>query len=301
MLSWERIRLVLLTGLSFYSQVNLSTSELLNASSAVIDDLYDGCREEAMKKFNPDILKQELGKSEKLEKAWNKWEQEKTKINCSSKIPGGNKEHTSALSVYHYGDRDFIKELNNAVKMMMINVTTYENDFHFKALHFLLMDSMKLLKPKECKEVYLVQEEQIKQEPNSSVRFASFIVAETDLGLIDYADQVVLKIKTGFYIDLGDQLCQRYLGKILLSPAEVFNIETVAEKENKDGDEFIEVVLAHSAIKGNHNCVMFSRDQDRGTRGEKEDKALLEGSAADFSNNLFLPLLVALAMLSMCP
>ncbi|XP_015240368.1 PREDICTED: T-cell ecto-ADP-ribosyltransferase 1-like [Cyprinodon variegatus] len=275
--------LVLLIVLIFYCQVTLSTSKLLNASSAVIDDLYDGCREEAMKKFNPDVLKQELGKSEKLQKAWNKWEQEKTRTNCSSKIPGGSKEHTSALSVfYYYRGTNFIKELNNAVEMMMTNVTTYENDFHFKALHFLLMDSMKLLKPKECKEVYLVQEEQIKQEPSSSVRFASFIVAETDLELIDYVDQVVLKIKTCFYVDLGDQLCQRYLGKILLSPAEVFTVETVAKKENSDGDEFIEVVLAHSALRSNHNCIMFSR------------------SAADINAHLFLPLLAALAILSTC-
>uniref|UniRef100_A0A3B5L9N5 NAD(P)(+)--arginine ADP-ribosyltransferase n=1 Tax=Xiphophorus couchianus TaxID=32473 RepID=A0A3B5L9N5_9TELE len=166
--------------------VSLSDVKLLDPTSPVIDDQYDGCRKEAMEKFTPDLLKEELGKSEKLQKAWKKWDAWRTSSNCTSQIPGGTEDHTSALSIYHYGDTEFLNELNNAVETMMVNVTTYEKDFHFKALHFLLMDSMMLLKPKECREVYFTKGFKGKApEINSKVRLASFTVVDSDL--IPYA------------------------------------------------------------------------------------------------------------------
>ncbi|XP_043970753.1 T-cell ecto-ADP-ribosyltransferase 1-like [Gambusia affinis] len=266
----------------FFSQVSLSDVKLLDPTSPVIDDRYDGCRKEAMEKFTPDLLKEELGKSEKLQKAWRKWEDLRTRSNCTSQIPGGTEDHTSALSVYHYGDGEFLNELNNAVETMMVNVTTYEKDFHFKALHFLLMDSMMLLKPKECRDVYFTKEFKGKvPEINSKVRLASFTVVDSDLSSVDLDDITILKIKTCFYANLEDQLCLRKLGQILLSPAEVFTVERI-DKKTVDDEGYTEVVLSHSGLQSNHNCVMFSR------------------SAADISTHLFLPLLVAFPLYYTC-
>ncbi|XP_014327285.1 ecto-ADP-ribosyltransferase 5-like [Xiphophorus maculatus] len=243
----------------FFSQVSLSDVKLLDPSSPVIDDQYDGCRKEAMEKFTPDLLKEELGKSEKLQKAWKKWEAQRTSNNCTSQIPGGTEDHTSALSIYHYGDTEFLNELNNAVETMMVNVTTYEKDFHFKALHFLLMDSMMLLKPKECREVFFTKGFNGKApEINSKVRLASFTVVDSDLSLVDLYDLTILKIKTCFYVNLEDQLCLRKIGEILLSPAEVFTVERI-DKKTTDDDDYTEVVLSHSDLQSNHNCVMFLR------------------------------------------
>ncbi|KAM4594746.1 T-cell ecto-ADP-ribosyltransferase 1-like isoform 1-T2 [Fundulus diaphanus] len=283
MFSRGKLRLVsLVFSCFFFSQVSLCNAKLLDASSPVIDDLYDGCRKEAMEKFIPDVLKQELDKNKKLQKAWKKGQEKRTNNNCTSQIPGGNEEHTSALSAYHYGDVDFLKELNDAVETMMGNVTTYERDFHFKALHFLLMDSMMLLKPKECRQVYFIQDSRDNiPEANSKVRFASFTEVEPDSKFSDLDEQTLFKITTCFYVNLGDQLCLRKLGKILLSPAEVFTVERVGKKTTEDDEEYTEVVLSHPALQSNHNCVMFSR------------------SAADITAHLFLPGLVALAIFSM--
>ncbi|XP_014327296.1 T-cell ecto-ADP-ribosyltransferase 1-like [Xiphophorus maculatus] len=266
----------------FFSQVSLSDVKLLDPSSPVIDDQYDGCRKEAMEKFTPDLLKEELGKSEKLQKAWKKWEAWRTISNCTSQIPGGTEDHTSALSIYHYGDTKFLNELNNAVETMMVNVTTYEKDFHFKALHFLLMDSMMLLKPKECREVYFTKGFKGKApEINSKVRLASFTVVDSDLDFTDLYDVTILKIKTCFYVNLGDQLCLKKIGEILLSPAEVFTVARI-DKKTANEEDYTEVVLSHSDLQSNHNCVMFSR------------------SAADISTHLFLPLLVAFPLYYTC-
>uniref|UniRef100_A0A3B3XLY4 NAD(P)(+)--arginine ADP-ribosyltransferase n=1 Tax=Poecilia mexicana TaxID=48701 RepID=A0A3B3XLY4_9TELE len=181
------------------------------------------------------------------------------KSNCTSQIPGVTEDHTSALSIYHYVDEPFLKELNKAMETMMVNVTTYEKDFHFKALHFLLMDSMTLLKPKECREVYVILEDGEKvPKINSTVKFASFTKVESDLRSIDVDGLTILKIKTCFYINLGDQLCLKNLGKILLSPAEVFTVERIDKKTVED-EKYTEVVLSHRDLQSNHNCVMFSR------------------------------------------
>ncbi|XP_035992909.1 T-cell ecto-ADP-ribosyltransferase 1 [Fundulus heteroclitus] len=283
MFSRGKLHLVsLLFSSFFFSQVSLGNAKLLDASSPVIDDLYDGCRKEAMEKFIPDVLKQELDQNEKLQKAWKTGQEMRTKNNCTSQIPGGNEEHTSALSAYYYDNVDFLKEMNGAVETMMGNVTTYERDFHFKALHFLLMDSMMLLKPKECRQVYLIQDRRNKiPEANSKVRFASFTEVNPDLKFSDLYEQTVFQITTCFYVNLGDQLCQSKVGKIILSPAEVFTVERVGKKTTEDDEEYTEVVLSHPALQSNHNCVMFSR------------------SAADITAHLFLPGLVALAIFSM--
>ncbi|XP_047221269.1 ecto-ADP-ribosyltransferase 5-like [Girardinichthys multiradiatus] len=283
MFSRGKLLLVSLIFSSYFSQITLSYTNLLDASSTVIDDLYDGCRKEAMEKFVPGLLNQELDKSDKLQKAWKTWQGRRTSSNCTSQIPGGNEEHTSALAIYHFGDEEFIKELNNAVETMMVNVTTYDKDFHFKALHFLLMDSMMLLRPKECGQVYLIQDDGGKiPKTNSKVRFSSFTVVDSDTDFTDLADQTIFKIKTCFYVNLDDQLCLRKLGKLLLSPAEVFTVEKVEKKTTGD-DEYTEVVLTHPTLQSNHNCVMWTR------------------SATDIPTHLFLPLLVASIIFSMCP
>ncbi|XP_054897106.1 T-cell ecto-ADP-ribosyltransferase 1-like [Poeciliopsis prolifica] len=243
----------------FYSQVSLGDVKLLDSTSPVIDDRYDGCRKEAMEKFTPDLLKEELGKSEKLQKAWRTWEEWRARSNCTSQIPGGTEDHTSALSVYHFGDAEFLEELNNAVETMMVNVTTYEKDFHFKALHFLLMDSMMLLKPKECREVYATLKAGEKvPEINSKVRLASFTAVDSDLSFTDLYDITIFKIKTCFYVNLDDQLCLRNLGETLLSPAEVFTVKSI-NKKSADDEEYTEVVLSQSSLESNHNCIIFSR------------------------------------------
>uniref|UniRef100_A0A3B3UE45 NAD(P)(+)--arginine ADP-ribosyltransferase n=1 Tax=Poecilia latipinna TaxID=48699 RepID=A0A3B3UE45_9TELE len=266
----------------FYSQV-VSDVKLVDPTSPVIDDRYDGCRKEALEKFTPDLFKEEFGKNEKLKKIWRTCEDWRKNSNCTSQIPGVTEDHTSALFIYHYVDEPFLKELNNAMETMMVNVTTYEKDFHFKALHFLLMDSMTLLKPKECREVYVILADGEKvPKINSKVRFASFTKVESDLRSIDLYGLTILKIKTCFYVNLGDQLCLKNLGIILLSPAEVFTVERIDKKTTEDDDEYTEVVLSHLDLQSNHNCVMFSR------------------SGADISTHLFLPLLVALPLYYMC-
>uniref|UniRef100_A0A3B4HD11 NAD(P)(+)--arginine ADP-ribosyltransferase n=1 Tax=Pundamilia nyererei TaxID=303518 RepID=A0A3B4HD11_9CICH len=227
----------------------------------VVDDQYKGCGEEAMKRFiESDVLKRELNNSEGFQKAWNK------SIECSKQIPGGRKEHTAALSVYVNGDHNLLQRLNKAIETMGGNVSIYENRFHFKSLHFLLMDSMRLLKPKECKNVYVLLSGQNQPQKGSTVRFPSFTSAYSDYEKLksetDLYEEVVLNLTSCFFVNLKDYVCGQGQDEILLSPAEVFTVEDINSKvvEADDDSQYVEIVLKHSGLKSSHNSPQYIFD-----------------------------------------
>ncbi|XP_039880043.1 ecto-ADP-ribosyltransferase 5-like [Simochromis diagramma] len=242
------------------SKVATKDTRLLDVQETtdVVDDQYKGCRKEAMKKFiESDVLKQELSSSEGFQKAWNKSNE------CSKHIPQGRKEHSAALSVYLKGDRPFINTLNKAIETMGGNVSIYENHFNFKSLHFLLMDSMRLLKPKECKNFYVFRDGQNQPQKGSTVRFTSFTLAYSDYEALKRPKHVnestILHLTSCFFVNLKDYVCGQEQDEILLSPAEVFTVEQVKTKTTSDGNEYLEIVLKQSGLKSSHNCYMFSR------------------------------------------
>ncbi|XP_039662093.1 erythroblast NAD(P)(+)--arginine ADP-ribosyltransferase-like [Perca fluviatilis] len=231
---------------------------MLDMASDAVDDLYDGCREEAMEKFiNLGLLEKELNGSEGFWKAWS------ANTQCSKLIPGGTKEHTAALLAYA-SDADFAKTFDDAVETMGGNVSTYENHFQFKSLHFLLMDSMLLQNPKKDYEtVYVLQEEYTAQK-GSKVRFGRFTKVHTSSRLLrkmyDWDAKVFLNITSCIFFNLGDDICSDEQDMALLSPAEVFTVEAVNQIYDEINDaEYTVIVLKHSQQDSSHNCYSFSR------------------------------------------
>ncbi|XP_035762236.1 ecto-ADP-ribosyltransferase 5-like isoform X2 [Neolamprologus brichardi] len=275
----EQKRKMLLAAIIFTAvcyKVTAQETRLLDVQKTtnVVDDLYYGCREEAMKKFiESDVLKQELNNSEGFQKAWNK------SIKCSKQIPGGRKEHSAALSIYLKADKSFIQTLNKAMETMGGNVSIYENHFNFKSLHFLLMDSMRLLKPKECKNFYVFQDGQNQPQKGSTVRFPSFTLAHSNYEelkrLEDVNENTILHLTSCFFVNLKDYVCGQEQDEILLSPAEVFTVEQVETKTTLDDDEYLEIDLKQSGLKSSHNCYIFSRT----SRGHETTTAVIERSS----------------------
>ncbi|XP_047435321.1 NAD(P)(+)--arginine ADP-ribosyltransferase 1-like [Mugil cephalus] len=227
---------------------------LLQTPPDRIHGLYIGCPEEAMEKIIlSGLLEQELNQSVEFQKNWSE------KPKCSKLIPGGKKEHTAALSTYNTG-LDFMKTFNNEMQRMAGNFSNYEENFHFKSLHFLLLDSMRLLKPKKCKSVYILQDENRLRE-GTTVRFEHFTTASSNFHPrdTDMADMVLLNITSCFFVDLNDQLCLNNMeNNILLSPAEVFTVERIKDTQYND-DEYTEVTLKHSELDISHSCHVLSR------------------------------------------
>ncbi|XP_070684255.1 ecto-ADP-ribosyltransferase 4 [Pempheris klunzingeri] len=251
---WERRKLAAIVFTALYYK---ATAKLLDMAPDAVDDMYEGCHQQAMEKFiKLGLLKQELNSSKGFQKAWST-----STHGCSPVIPGGIKEHTTALLAYFNGDVDFIKPFNKDVERLGVNVSTYEEDFHFKSLHFLLMDSLRLLNPKTCSTLYVLSEESYTAKKGSKVRFGSFTTVYSSYKKVkkmeDLDGQVILNITSCFFATLRD--CTEYKDVVLLSPTEVFTVDEVNKKSDADDSEYTEIVLTHSKMDSLHNCYIFSR------------------------------------------
>ncbi|XP_049900570.1 ecto-ADP-ribosyltransferase 5 [Epinephelus moara] len=250
------IAAIVVTGL-FHKVTNL---KLLDMAPDAVDDLYNGCRQEAMEKFiNSGLLGQELNASARFQQAWS------ANNHCPKLIPGGTKDHTAALLTYANADVGFIKTFDAAVETMGGNASTYENHFHFKSLHFLLMDSMSLLNLKKCETLYFIHEGYTAQE-GSKVRFGSFIKVHSSYTMLmeleDWDGQVIFNITTCFFVHLGADICSEDQDMALISPTEVFTVQKVAKvSDNINDSEYTVIVLNHSARNSTHNCYISSRSR----------------------------------------
>lgn len=261
---WDKRKLLLaaIVFIALYDKVTARENQLDMAPNAV-DDIYKGCRQQALEKvIHSGLLRQELNHSKGFQRAWSR------NSKCSRQIPGGLKEHAAALLAYVNGDAEFIQSFNNAVRTLGGNVSTYENHFSFKSLHFLLMDSMTLLYPKKCKTMYVFAELQNKPTKGSKVRFGRFLQAYssyTELKkLTDWDEVVVFNITSCFFVNLGDNICSDE-DTALLSPAEEFTVEDVEEVTDSNESEYTNIVLKHSKMNSTHNCYIFSRSPADGS------------------------------------
>lgn len=250
---------LLLAAIVFYCNLTAWSTILLDMAPDAVDDMYDGCREEAMEKFiRLGLLRQELNSSKEFQNAWS------ANRDCPKLISGGTKEHTAALLAYADGEADFTNTFDNAVKTMGGNVSTYEHHFHFKALHFLLMDSMLLLDRKKCQTVYFLSEAKYKAQLGSKMRFGRFTKVYSsylDMKKMDDLDgQVVFNITSCFFVNLGDSICSKDNGMLLLSPSEAFTVEAVDKiTDERNDSEYTAIILKHSGKNNTHNCYSFSR------------------------------------------
>ncbi|XP_040042203.2 ecto-ADP-ribosyltransferase 3 [Gasterosteus aculeatus] len=271
------IRKMLLAALLFYFQVNAGTTKLLDMAPDAVDFVYDGCRKEATEKFiHSGLLEQELKNNVPFKHSWG--------TTCSNQIPGGTKEHTAALSAYADGSESFTNEFDNEVETLGVNVSTYEDRFQFKSLHFLLMDSMFLLRTKKCKPLYFVKEKEYTAQKGSKVRFGKFVKVDSSYSMLrkndDLEGMVLFNITSCFFVNLGKNICSKDNSMSLISPAEVFTVEAVNEKiDDINESEYTEIVLQHLQLGNADVC------------------SSLSGSRANVASQWIVVTLVALTLL----
>lgn len=250
---WDRRRLLLALSL-FTALYHKVTAEALDMAPGAVVNTYSECREKAWEKFIVSgLLTQELNRSVEFQKAWTKGE------TCLKLIPGGTKEHTSALKAYVDGSAKFKGSVDNAIKTLGVNVSTYETLFHFKSLHFLLMDSI-LLQPKTCNNFYVIPEGNYNIKNGSKVRFGTFMKVSPPSELEHESEldgTLVFNITSCFFAHLGANICHD--GDVaLISPAEVFMVEGI-NKIRQDDTTYTDIVLKHAEMKTLDSCDFFSR------------------------------------------
>lgn len=232
--------------------MTVQNSKILDMARNAVDERYIGCRDQAYKKFISDgLLKEELDRNADFRTAWNTQ-------GCQS-VSGQSKEHLVALHVSD-SDDDFINKFNKAVKKLGADAKTYNEQFHFKSLHFLLMDSMMEQRPQDCKVVYAAVDDYTATK-GSMVRFGQFIKAISSFKnltkMMDLSEIVILNITSCFFAKLDANVCSSE-DSVLVSPAEEFTVVDVAYIKNDDSD-YQMLILKHSKLFSNHNCYIFSR------------------------------------------
>lgn len=241
---------------ALYCKVTTKEAVLLDMAPGAVDDLYKGCREAALNKFvHSGLLKQELNQSQEFREAWS------SNTKCSKQILGGTKEHSAALLAYATDNTAFQKTFDNAVRTMGANISMYDNHFHFKSLHFLLMDSISLLNPKNCTTVYALREEHTAKK-GSTVRFGQFAVVHSRFDelqkMTDLDGLVLLNITSCFFANLKSYTCSNE-DIALVSPVEEFTVEGITKITDSNDAEYTEIVLKHSKLESFHNCYSVSR------------------------------------------
>ncbi|XP_058496850.1 ecto-ADP-ribosyltransferase 5 [Solea solea] len=222
-----------------------------------VDYLCYACHEKAMEiVIDSGLLREELNLNKEFQKTWN------ASTQCQQVIPGGIKEHTTALLAYSNGDEEFLNKFNGEVETMRGNVSTYGKDFNFKSFHFLLMGYMMLDKPKNCKTVYFLTEES-KAQKGSKLKLGRFTKAETNFESLrkseDIDGMVVYNITSCYFAKMAANICtdSEY---VLLSPAEAFTVESVNKRKVED-DTYTEIVLKNSDLGCSQFCHICSRSQ----------------------------------------
>ena len=220
-----------------------------------VDDAYTACREEMLQNILAvkGILQEELKINTVFQKEWN------TSSHCQKQIPGGLPLHTQALQAVG-NSLSMSKKFNKAVETKGGTPSIYKDQFHFKSLHFLLMDAFRLLKnDSQCSTVYSATFEDFTAVKGTEVRFGGFIPANYDKmdeeeGCADGG--TLFTINTCSIINLEELACSPEYTLRLISPVEVFKVEDV-----KTGDTECprEIVLTSSRFHSNHNCYLFPR------------------------------------------
>ncbi|KAJ8001027.1 hypothetical protein DPEC_G00186910 [Dallia pectoralis] len=267
------------------------TSEEIQMDMALnaVDDQYFQCQDE--------MLANVLGLLEKEQKDSTEYKNAlENAQDCKQIIPGGVREHTTALRIYGSGYPKFLKKFNNAVATQGANVSDYES-FPFKSLHFLLMDAMRLLKTGKCQTVFHGSDKRYTAQVGSEVRFGMFISANERINEPkEYAitnDGTVFNITSCTVVNIDNNLCEQEYNEMFISPAEVFQVTEVKEKVVRANEKYKEIVLTSLRTFSNNNCLLFPRPTPASTTPSTGPRGI---SPQQFTSNISKLVTMSLAI-----
>ncbi|XP_051983375.1 uncharacterized protein si:ch211-145b13.6 [Xyrauchen texanus] len=217
-----------------------------------VDFSYSNCRDEMLQMVTKPggLLQRELNNNLYFKSMW------QSNATCTKRIPGGTKEHTSALQSYVDADPKFNKVFNAHFYTKGRNSTSYQ-DFPFKSLYFLLTDAMRLLSKDMCQTVYSGTEEKYMATVGEMFSFRSFFPAKFKFS--DASEDTgnnggtVFSITSCFVVSLDENVCEPGEMDLLIYPTEVFTVKAIRTVNNSN-DKFTEITLIHSKVHSPFNC-----------------------------------------------
>ncbi|XP_046698777.1 T-cell ecto-ADP-ribosyltransferase 1-like isoform X2 [Silurus meridionalis] len=227
-----------------------------------VDFNFSECRDEMLKAVTETggLLQKELDADKEFKTLWSKNDSV-----CQKSVPGGTPDHVRALHVYANSKNSFRKRFNNLVQIKGANVTTYKIGFHFKSLYFFLMDSMRLLKhTNSCRNVYYATKDMYTADEKAEVRFGRFMQAvnskSSQIETIDTEEGGTLfSINSCFVFNVEENTCKSDEMQNIISPVEVFRVQSVKDEATDDNTKYKEITLQHSRFLSNASCPFLQR------------------------------------------
>ncbi|XP_036438900.1 ecto-ADP-ribosyltransferase 5-like [Colossoma macropomum] len=250
--------LILLAGLLY---TVTAEKRMLDMAPDAVDDTYLKCRDKMIQTITAQggLLQKELKANKDFTEMWRNHGG-----TCEKQIYGATPPHLAALQAYGNSGVQFRKTFNRLVQTKGSNATTYNDEFPFKSLHFLLTDALQLLNhSKTCTTVYFGTSNQYTAEIGKEVRFGMFISASIRESLeiehIVTADEGTLfNITSCSVVNVENYTCTSEEIEQLISPTEVFRVQNVS-RVSTDEAEYNLITLTHSHFLSNHDCYLFPR------------------------------------------
>ncbi|XP_048851850.1 erythroblast NAD(P)(+)--arginine ADP-ribosyltransferase-like isoform X2 [Brienomyrus brachyistius] len=265
----------LLVLFTFLIVAAVAHAKTMDMSCMAVDDQFVGCEHHMMQEvMDPQgLLVKELKESKGFKEEWKSITHGKGNL---------TQQHVQALEAYS-SDTKFRRMFNEAVERQGLNISTYHRNFTYKSLHFLLTDTLRILR-QGCHMVYRGSETKYHAKVGSEVRFGRFTAVVTKKSEAEESgiDGTVFVINSCSAVKIEDYVRKTSEISWLVAPFEQFNVTRV-----RDTDDHTEITLDHQSFHSFHNCSMF---RDFPPRRDHNSS----GSAVTFSAPLTLCLCASL-------
>ncbi|NXB12812.1 NRT2 ribosyltransferase, partial [Cnemophilus loriae] len=181
--------------------VATTASEVVSMDMAPnsFDDQYLNCGP-AMTKALPRLKSSELQENKNFSRVWEIATAE-FKKRGSSPSPLTQDQATALMA---YTMRGVHEELNDAVREAGRSHEQYRDNFHFKALHFLLTNTLQTLRnPQQCHDVFRGARKQFTAHSGDTVRFGQFTSTSLDKKVAQrYMNKTMFQVRTCHGVDI---------------------------------------------------------------------------------------------------
>ncbi|KAK2908835.1 hypothetical protein Q8A67_004672 [Cirrhinus molitorella] len=223
------------------------------------DYSFQHCRKEMLQMVTKTggLLETELKNNNDFKTMWN------GNAICNKVIPEVTPKHVAALKNYADASPEFKRKFKKLVHTSRGN-STFQDEFPFKSLFFLLTDAIQLIGKNKCRTVFFGTVKDYITKTGEKVRFESFLPAKKEFTVATedaYGSEstgTVLNITSCSVISLEDHGCSSEESELLISPTEVFTVTDIRSISNNN-DEYKEIAILHSHIRNSSNCSGLAR------------------------------------------
>ncbi|XP_039575482.1 erythroblast NAD(P)(+)--arginine ADP-ribosyltransferase-like [Passer montanus] len=162
--------------------------------------------------------------------------------------------HWQALALMAYTSEDIYKEFNAAILRAGRSHQEYQDNFHFKTLHFLLTDALATLRHAQNEQCYNVfrgvRGVRFQAQKGDTVRFGQFTsTSKSKKVALRFGTDTIFEVRTCYGADIRQFSMFPEEEEVLIPPFEMFEVTKV----NWDGEmTWISLYSVGSLTK--HNC-----------------------------------------------